>query len=76
MYVTPFNKTMEPKVFVQTGKTNKYHLKLQERDLYITKNFDKSKIENYMCENTNSKITFKSTLILPQHLTTIMGQQY
>ena len=45
MYVTPFNKTMEPKIFVQTGKTQKYQLKLLERDLYVSRNFENSQIE-------------------------------
>ena len=58
MYVTPFNKTMEPKIFDQIttfqGKNYNYYLKLQERDLYITKNFDDSKISKYICENTKT----------------------
>lgn len=80
IYVNPFNKTFELQVLMERiiheGKAYQYQLRFNEYDLYKEANFDDKAIEEFFCYNTNSMVTFESTLKMPQHLKTIMGQQY
>ena len=80
IYVNPFNRTFELQVLMERiineGKAYQYQLKFNELDLYNLANFDDKAIQEFFCYNTNSMVKFESTLKMPQHLTTIMGQQY
>ena len=62
MYVTPFQKTFEPKIvnerLIVKGKTFDYQLKLMERDLYVVANFEDDKIQQYVCDEQKSEIKF------------------
>jgi len=49
---------------------------LKEIDNYVLVNFNESQIKNFTCSNTKSLVQFDTTLEMPEHLTTIMGQKY
>jgi len=53
-----------------------YHLMLKEVDNYILANFNESAINDFTCSNSRSLVQFETTLTMPEHLTTIMGQKY
>ena len=80
MYVNPFNQTFEPhireKYQVRGNKAYVYAFDFKQKDLQTITAFDEEAIEQFVCQNANASMNFNSTLKHPQHLTTIMGQQY
>ena len=49
---------------------------LKEVDNYVLVNFNESAINDFTCSNSRSLVQFETTLTMPEHLTTIMGQKY
>lgn len=80
MYVNPFNQTYEPHILkkyqTRANKVYDYAFEFKQKDLQTITAFDEELIEQFVCQNANASMNFNSTLKYPQHLTTIMGQQY
>lgn len=58
------------------GKAYDSELTFNEIDLMEHQYQSEEAIQKFVCDNTQASFQFKSSLKLPQHLTTIIGQQY
>lgn len=77
IYVTPFDKISTPTiVHLNNSDDYQYHLMLEEVDNYVLVNFDEEQIRDFTCSNTKATVKLNTTLKMPEHLTTIMGQKY